>query len=202
MGPPEITIVGTSQLAAPITSEGVVLSQPHISTTPSMGLARIDSSTSMLTRLRNSMAVGRMLVSPSEVTGNSSGNPPASQTPFFTLCASSRKCALQGVSSRPGVADADHRPAVEDVAGKALVAHPAAVNEAVLSLPPNHACDRNFRFSIRGEPGSARDKLFGIARGNKPSRVGGARLTRRLRVPPRPLVNRRAPIERKSSSWS
>lgn len=32
----------------------------------------------------NSMAVGRMLVSPVEVTGNSSGNPPASHTPRLT----------------------------------------------------------------------------------------------------------------------
>src|SRR5271168_3111363 len=47
MGPPETTMAGISQLAAPIISEGVVLSQPHMSTTPSIGLARIDSSTSM-----------------------------------------------------------------------------------------------------------------------------------------------------------
>jgi hypothetical protein len=37
---------------APITREGVVLSQPHSSTTPSTGLARMDSSASMLARLR------------------------------------------------------------------------------------------------------------------------------------------------------
>ena len=78
MGPPETTSAGRSQLAAPITSDGVVLSQPHSSTTPSMGLPRMDSSTSMLARLRNNIAVGRMLVSPSDITGNSSGNPPAS----------------------------------------------------------------------------------------------------------------------------
>ena len=52
IGPPETTMAGTSQLAAPMTSDGVVLSQPQSSTTPSIGLARIDSSTSMLTRLR------------------------------------------------------------------------------------------------------------------------------------------------------
>src|SRR5262245_36209288 len=51
IGPPDTTIVGRSQLAAPITSDGVVLSQPHSSTTPSSGLPRIDSSTSMLARL-------------------------------------------------------------------------------------------------------------------------------------------------------
>src|SRR5947209_20076051 len=99
IGPPETTSAGMSQLAAPMTSDGVVLSQPHMRTTPSIGLARIDSSTSMLARLRNSIAVGRMMASPSEVTGNSTGKPPACQTPRFTCSASSRKCALQGVSS-------------------------------------------------------------------------------------------------------
>ncbi len=45
------------------------------------------------------MAVGRRLVSPVDITGNSSGRPPASQTPRFTRSASARKCALHGVSS-------------------------------------------------------------------------------------------------------
>src|SRR5579871_4701828 len=36
IGPPETTSAGRSQLAAPISSEGVVLSQPHNSTTPSI----------------------------------------------------------------------------------------------------------------------------------------------------------------------
>ena len=35
-----------------LTKEGVVLSHPHISTTPSIGFARIDSSTSILAKLR------------------------------------------------------------------------------------------------------------------------------------------------------
>jgi hypothetical protein len=78
IGPPEMPMVGMSQLAAPMISEGVVLSQPISNTTPSIGLPRIDSSTSMLARLRNNMAVGRSWVSPSDITGNSSGKPPAS----------------------------------------------------------------------------------------------------------------------------
>ena len=78
IGPPDSTIVGRSTLAAPITQAGVVLSQPTSRTTPSIGLPRIDSSTSMLARLRNSIAVGRSCVSPSDITGNSSGKPPAS----------------------------------------------------------------------------------------------------------------------------
>jgi hypothetical protein len=52
IGPPESPIVGRSQDAAPISSDGVVLSQPIIRTTPSNGLARIDSSTSIAAWLR------------------------------------------------------------------------------------------------------------------------------------------------------
>jgi hypothetical protein len=92
-------MVGRSQEAAPISSAGVVLSHPISSTTPSIGLPRIDSSTSMLARLRKSMAVGRNRTSPNDSTGNSSGKPPASHTPRFTHSAISRKCALHGVSS-------------------------------------------------------------------------------------------------------
>ena len=99
IGPPDTPIAGTSALAAPISSAGVVLSQPKSSTTPSIGLARIDSSTSIDARLRNSIAVGRSIVSPSDITGNSSGKPPASSTPCFTYSAMVRKCELHGVSS-------------------------------------------------------------------------------------------------------
>src|SRR5215471_9272250 len=98
MGPPETTSVGMFTLQAPITSEGVVLSQPHNSTTPSTGLARIDSSTSMLARLRYNIAVGLISVSPKDMTGNSTGKPPASDIPRFTDSANSLKCALQGVN--------------------------------------------------------------------------------------------------------
>ena len=38
-----------------------------------------------------SMAVGFIKVSPNDITGNSTGKPPASQMPFFTDSASSRK---------------------------------------------------------------------------------------------------------------
>src|SRR6185503_1248780 len=92
-------MVGRSTLQAPITSDGVVLSQPHSNTTPSNGLALMDSSTSMLTRLRYNMAVGLIRVSPKDITGNSTGNPHASDTPRFTDMASSLKCALHGVNS-------------------------------------------------------------------------------------------------------
>jgi hypothetical protein len=99
MGPPEITIVGMSTLHAPMTKEGVVLSQPQSKTTPSIGFARMDSSTSILAKLRYNIAVGFIKVSPRDITGNSTGKPPISSTPFFTASAKSRKCALQGVNS-------------------------------------------------------------------------------------------------------
>ena len=99
MGPPETTMVGMFTLQAPITSDGVVLSQPQSKTTPSIGLALMDSSTSILARLRYNIAVGLINVSPNDITGNSTGKPPASETPLLTDSASSRKWALQGVSS-------------------------------------------------------------------------------------------------------
>ncbi len=99
IGPDETTMAGRSTLAAPISWPGVVLSQPPSSTTPSMGLARIDSSTSMASRLRNSIAVGRIWVSGSDMAGNSIGRPPASQTPRFTCSARSRRWYWQVTSS-------------------------------------------------------------------------------------------------------
>src|SRR6185436_238493 len=97
IGPPGTTMVGNPTLAAPITVDGVVLSQPVNKTTPSIGLPRIDSSASMLARFRYNIAVGLSNVSPKLIIGNSTGNPPASNTPRFTISAMSPKCALQGV---------------------------------------------------------------------------------------------------------
>ncbi len=45
------------------------------------------------------MALGRSVSSPKDMDGNSNGTPPASHTPCFTCCASSRSEALQGLSS-------------------------------------------------------------------------------------------------------
>ncbi len=98
IGPPDTPMVGRSHEAAPISSAGVVLSQPISSTTPSNGFARIDSSTSIAAWLRNSIVVGRISVSPRLITGNSIGKPPESRMPSRTCAASSRKCALHGVA--------------------------------------------------------------------------------------------------------
>ena len=91
MGPPVTMIAGTSALAAPISMAGVVLSQPDSSTTPSKGRLRMHSSTSIDMRFRNSIVVGFIRGSESEITGNSSGNPPARQTPRLTCSATVRR---------------------------------------------------------------------------------------------------------------
>ena len=141
IGPPETPIVGRSHDAAPISSAGVVLSQPISSTTPSNGLARIDSSTSIAAWLRNSIVVGRISVSPRLITGNSIGKPPASSTPSRTCCGELAEVRVARRGLRPGVADADDRPAVELVVRDALVLHPRAVDErvAVVAAEPGRA---------------------------------------------------------------
>ena len=147
MGPPETTIVGIFTLQAPITSDGVVLSQPHSNTTPSTGLARMDSSTSMLTRLRYSMAVGLISVSPSDITGNSTGNPPASRMPRFTDSASSLKCALQGVSSDQVLQIPITGLPLNSYDRNSLVLHPGTIDKSIFSFFPNQFWLRNC-FSI------------------------------------------------------
>ena len=99
IGPPGTTTAGRSTDDAAMSSDGIVLSQPPSSTTPSIGLARSISSIDIAARLRQSIAVGRTCVSPSDITGSSSGIPPASQTPCLTDCATSVRWALHGVRS-------------------------------------------------------------------------------------------------------
>ena len=77
----------------------MVLSHPPSSTTPSMGLARSISSIAIAAMLRQSIAVGRTCVSPSDTTGRLSGIPPAAMTPVLTLAATSSKWLLHGVRS-------------------------------------------------------------------------------------------------------
>ena len=143
IGPPETAMVGRSQLAAPISNAGVVLSQPTRSTTPSIGLPRIDSSTSMLARLRNSIAVGRRLDSPSDITGNSSGRPPASSTPRRTFSAICRKWALQGVSSDQVLQmPITGRPSNESFGRPSFFIQLRCIM-AFLPVPPNQSCERS-----------------------------------------------------------
>ena len=99
IGPPGTTTAGRSTEAAAMSSAGMVLSQPPSSTSPSTGLARNISSAAIAAMLRQSIAVGRTSVSPSDTTGRFSGMPPASYTPCLTLSATSLRWALQGVRS-------------------------------------------------------------------------------------------------------
>ena len=146
-GPAETTIVGRSALAAPMSRAGVVLSQPTRSTTPSSGLPRIDSSTSMAARFRNSMALGRSVSSPRDMAGNSSGTPPASQTPRFTWSASSRSEALQGLRSDQLL----QMPMIglpwNSWSGRPSWRCTARCMKPVLSRPSNQVLDRN-RLSV------------------------------------------------------
>ncbi len=70
--------------AAPISCAGTVLSHPPISTTASMGCARIISSVSIDIKLRRYIDVGEAKLSWIEMLGKSIGSPPASITPRFT----------------------------------------------------------------------------------------------------------------------
>jgi hypothetical protein len=76
-------------LVAPMTSAGVVLSQPPMSTAPSAGYERSSSSVSMARKLRYIMVVGFCITSASDIAGISTGKPPACHTPRFT---SSTRC--------------------------------------------------------------------------------------------------------------
>ena len=107
---PERTIAGTSADAAAIICAGMVLSQPPISTTASIGCARIISSVSIAIRLRRNMLVGYANDSWIEMVGNSIGSPPASITPRLIASTSLRHVAVAGVVVAEGVGDADDRP--------------------------------------------------------------------------------------------
>ncbi len=80
-------------------SAGVVLSQPPISTAPSAGCERSSSSVSIARKLRYSIVVGFWNGSDSDIAGNSTGKPPACQTPRFTSSTRCLKCVWQGLMS-------------------------------------------------------------------------------------------------------
>src|SRR5450830_1230060 len=146
IGPPDTTMVGMSQEAAPISSAGVVLSQPTSSTTASIGLPRIDSSTSIDARLRVSMAVGRRFDSPLENTGNSTGQPPASMMPFLTCSAILRKWALQGVSSDQVLQMPMMGLPWNSWSGMPWFFIQLRYMKPFLSCVPNHSAERSFTF--------------------------------------------------------
>ena len=101
IGPVTSWIAGTPALAAAMSWAGTVLSQPPISTTASMGWARIISSVSIAIRLRKSMVVGCMKGSPSEMVGKARGSPPAATTPRETASISAGTVPWQLTSPLP-----------------------------------------------------------------------------------------------------
>ncbi len=90
-------IAGTPADEAPINCAGTVLSQPPISTTASIGWARIISSVSIDIRLRRYMLVGCEKLSCTEMVGKSIGRPPASITPRLTASISCGALPWQGL---------------------------------------------------------------------------------------------------------
>src|SRR5215467_7292301 len=99
MGPVGNTIAGKSTLAAAITCAGTVLSQPPMSTTASIGWARIISSVSIAIKLRRNMLVGCANDSWIEIVGNAIGRAPASITPRLTASISWGTLPWQGLKS-------------------------------------------------------------------------------------------------------
>ncbi len=97
MGPVGRTMAGTSLLAAAMTWAGMVLSQPPIRITASMGWARTISSVSMAIRLRRNMEVGEAKLSWMDMVGKTMGRPPASITPRLAASMSWGTLPWQGL---------------------------------------------------------------------------------------------------------
>ena len=184
IGPPDTPIVGRSHDAAPISSDGVVLSQPISSTTPSKGFARIDSSTSIAAWLRNSIVVGRISVSPRLITGNSIGKAARVEHAVAHVLRELAEMRVAGRRLRPGVADADDRPAVELVVRDALVLHPRPVDErvAVVAAEPDGGAELAFlpgHLAIHVDRDTGRGRFTRRALPALSGRIGGRARDRR-----------------------
>src|SRR5258707_14361332 len=85
---------------------GRVLSQPPISTTESIGWARIISSVSIDIRLRRNMLVGCEKLSWIEIVGKTMGSAPGHMTPRFTASIRSGTLPWEGVQLLKGLVSA------------------------------------------------------------------------------------------------
>ena len=90
---------GDRRWRAAMTCAGRFLSQPPMTTTESMGCARIISSVSMARRLRRNMEVGWAKDSAMEMVGKTMGSAPASRTPRLTDSMRSGTLPWQGLKS-------------------------------------------------------------------------------------------------------
>ena len=95
---------------APISCAGTVLSQPPISTTASIGCARIISSVSIAIRLRNFRLVGLRNTSPSEIGREIDRQAARRQHAALHRLEQLREMPVAVVEAGAGVGDADHRP--------------------------------------------------------------------------------------------
>ena len=83
---------GKFALIAPISTPGVVLSQPPINTAASTGCARNISSVCIANKLRNIIADGFISCSPNDNAGSSAATPPARKIPRLMSPTRSGKC--------------------------------------------------------------------------------------------------------------
>src|SRR4029450_13402070 len=103
MGPTGMTPVGRSSLTAAMICAGKVLSHPPITTTASIGCARISSSVSIAIRLRRYIEVGNAKLSAIEMVGNTIGIAPDSITPRFTASIICGTLPWQGLEGLEGL---------------------------------------------------------------------------------------------------
>src|SRR6476619_4616646 len=99
IGPAGINNAGRSIDSAPISKPGTVLSHPPISTAPSIGYDRSNSSVSIANKFRYSIVVGFWNGSDNDIAGISNGNPPDDHTPRLTSSTRCLKCVWQGLIS-------------------------------------------------------------------------------------------------------
>ena len=118
IGPVTSRIAGRSTLAAAMSSAGTVLSQPPISTTESIGCARIISSASIAIRLRRNIEVGCEKDSWIEMIGNGIGQAACEHDAALDRLDHVGNVPVAGVVAGGGVGDADDRP-VERLVGVA-----------------------------------------------------------------------------------
>ena len=105
-----MTTVGRSALTAAMICAGKVLSHPPITTTASIGWARIISSVSIAIRLRRYIEVGNAKLSAIEMVGNTIGIAPRQHHAALNRFDDLRNVAVTGIVVAVGIGDADDRP--------------------------------------------------------------------------------------------
>ena len=79
------------------------------------------------------MAVGLINVSPNDITGNSTGKPPASIDSAFYRFGQFPEMCIAGREFTPGITNADNRLVIEFVVWYALVLHPGTINKSIFA---------------------------------------------------------------------